>query len=342
MQSSSFAVDSDNDDDVHDDNDNDNLHVEQLPKHTTPSQDRMLEHMAYLQMSLGVSQVCASDFKELNLAYGTIRNNLSDLNDMGLIEKLLRSNIAYYSLPKDSLQNSMTIDHLWVTKRDLALLIKRLVFDSPAVHDNWLKFHRPTIYNTLLRLRAHEINKGEIVILPRSKDAVLPREILENGAIEAGITVHHNDVVSISLACSDHPIHFDIAGLVKLTSSLSRIEERLRSMLFNLIDIPYYGSWIVTMWHIGIDSSKKERYPGPAFEETWDTIKGEMCRVYSKVMKKEKARIIRLERQEYPNNPVHDVVEQMLSRVLGSGGASVVTGAAAGDGKKELSVGGGV
>ena len=117
--------------------------------------------------------------------------------------------------------------------------------------------------------------KERIVTLPISEDLVLPRETLENnGAIKAGITVHKNDVVSISLACSDHPIHFDIAGLVRLTSSLCRLEERLRSMVLSPMDIPDSGSWTVTMWHVGMDS--KERYTGPTFEETWDHISGEM------------------------------------------------------------------
>ncbi len=49
-------------------------------------------------------------------------------------------------------------------------------------------------------------------------------------------------------------------------------------------------------------------------------ISGEMYRIYSKVFKKEKNCVLRLESQEYPNNPVHDAVEQMLSRVLGSAG----------------------
>ena len=78
------------------------------------------------------------------------------------------------------------------------------------------------------------------------------------------------------------------------------------------------------MWHVGVDSS--ERYVGPAYEETWENITGEMYRIYSKVIEKEKSnqRVLRLERQETPNNPVHDAVEQMLSRVLGGGGVAVV------------------
>jgi hypothetical protein len=41
-----------------------------------------------------------------------------------------------------------------------------------------------------------------------------------------------------------------------------------------------------------------------------------MYRIYSKMIEKSKNRILRLERQEYPNNPVHDAVAQMLSWVL--------------------------
>lgn len=296
-----------------DDNDSDSLHVGQQPKHTTPSQDKMLEQMAYLQMNQGMPHVSWSDFKELGLARGTIRNNLYTLKNMGLIEYSHRSSNAYYTLPKDSLQNTMTLNHLWDTKPKLASLIERLVFDTPAAHNIRLFFPcSADIYNTVIELKAME------EITPINISLVLPREILENGAIEAGITVHHNNTVSISLACSEHPIHFDIAGLVKLTSSISQLEERLRCKLLNRVDIPYYGTWTVVMWHIGIDS--KERYTGPAYEETWENIRGEMYRIYSKLIEDEKKRVLRLERQETPNNPVHDAVEQMLCRVLGGDG----------------------
>jgi DNA-binding transcriptional ArsR family regulator len=292
---------------------NDTLHVGQLIISITPSQERMLKHMAYLQTNRGIACVCWRDFLELNLTHGTIRNNLSKLKKMGLIERSHKGNDAYYTIAQDSLQNTMTLDRIWVTtittKPQLASLIDSIAYDSPAVHNIRLVFRCPTIYNTLLRLKAAE------KILPKSEDLVLSRETLEKGAIKAGIIVHKNDLVSISLACSDHPIHFNIAGLVILNSSLTRVEEQLRSKVLNLIDIPYYGSWIVKMWHIGVDSS--QRYTGPAYEETWDHITGVMYRVYVKLMKKEKTRVLRLERQEYPNNPVHDAVEQTLSRVLG-------------------------
>jgi hypothetical protein len=48
-----------------------------------------------------------------------------------------------------------------------------------------------------------------------------------DGGIVGTITVHHNDTVSVILSCSNSPVKFDIGGLVILTTSLVRIEERL-------------------------------------------------------------------------------------------------------------------
>jgi hypothetical protein len=45
------------------------------------------------------------------------------------------------------------------------------------------------------------------------------------------ITVHNGDTVSVILACSEMPILLDIGGLVRLTSALARIEERLLSLI---------------------------------------------------------------------------------------------------------------
>jgi hypothetical protein len=47
------------------------------------------------------------------------------------------------------------------------------------------------------------------------------------GGIVGTITVHHNHTVSVILSCSNSPMKFDIDGLVILTTSLVRIEERL-------------------------------------------------------------------------------------------------------------------
>ena len=89
-----------------------------------------------------------------------------------------------------------------------------------------------------------------------------------------------------------------------------------------MLVVPDFGSWIVTMWHIGFDSV--ERYTGEKFQVSWEDFTGELIRVYSKTLaagkpdasRKKKARnkcIIRIERQEYPKKALRTAVEQKLS-----------------------------
>jgi hypothetical protein len=97
--------------------------------------------------------------------------------------------------------------------------------------------------------------------------------------------------------------------MFNLNSSVARIQERLRSLVVNLVDIPHPDTWIVVMWHIARDSL--ERYNGEKFEIVW----GKLTRVYSKEIEKnrKKCLVIRLERQEYPNDPLRAVVEEKLA-----------------------------
>jgi hypothetical protein len=93
-----------------------------------------------------------------------------------------------------------------------------------------------------------------------------------------------------------------------------------------LLVIPECGSWLVTVWHIGFDSL--ERYAGEKFEVAWEDFKGEWLRVYSKSKqmmpinsvtdtkgsrKGKKRPIIRIEKQEYPNDTLRDAVEARFS-----------------------------
>jgi hypothetical protein len=145
---------------------------------------------------------------------------------------------------------------------------------------------------------------------------------LDSG-ITGSITVHKSDVVSVILACSGSPINLDNEGMCKLSTSLARIEERLRSMLFNLTtdnpdDIPDSGTWTVTMWHVNRDSP--ERYDGDKFAVYWEDFAGKILRVYSKEIGRgkgtKKRRFLRIERQEYPNDSLRSAVEQKLSSLM--------------------------
>ena len=76
-------------------------------------------------------------------------------------------------------------------------------------------------------------------------------------------------MVSVILGCALRPVILDIGGLIPRSIALTRVEERLSRSLDGSNhqslsssspksrSIPEHNSWIVTMWHCGIDSPKE-------------------------------------------------------------------------------------
>jgi hypothetical protein len=144
------------------------------------------------------------------------------------------------------------------------------------------------------------------------------------------VRIHRTDTVSIVIGCSLNPITLDVSGIIRLTNTLSIVEERLSRLVEKacplgdsiiahkddfpnyrrLSMIPLYSQWIVTMWHFGTDALTE--YSGEKFCMTWETAENVLIRAYSKVMTDNKTRI-RLERQEYPNASIADVIEDKLA-----------------------------
>jgi hypothetical protein len=353
----------------------------------SPVQEAMIEHLAYIVLAEGRPARTRDflNFEVNGVAYslkpGTIRNHLSHLRRLGEIEIDCKSVCTFYTLPGYRRQtlSTMTPDHTSVIsggRRDLASLIQRLAFGTASVHNVRLRFTVAGIYDALsiLSSPSTKVSSADAVAridtrpsqnaatlaslstTKRSKDLVLRVMRLDKG-LAGKVTVHRGDTVSVILGCSEMPIRLDIGGLVRLTSSLTRIEERLASLIDTAmrrhaevsdgsaerlssspaanfaanatsadsalpLAIPECGSWIVTMWHIGFDSL--ERYAGEKFEVAWEDFKGEWIRVYSKQKminsvtdtkgrKGKKRPIIRIEKQEYPNDTLHDAVEARLS-----------------------------
>jgi hypothetical protein len=93
------------------------------------------------------------------------------------------------------------------------------------------------------------------------------------------------------VACSDNSLSLDMLDLVKLTMGIARVEERLQMVmmgfgssaviggdakarakgnnpsLLSQAQLPNHMSWIVTMWHFGIDSLNG--YSGEMFGIPW-------------------------------------------------------------------------
>jgi hypothetical protein len=309
------------------------------------------------------------DGKLYHSTHGSFRNKASKFVKAGEWQVDYCTSQTFYTVAGHKFGKQtvvmMTPDHTSVIscRPDLAGLILRLAFGTASIHNIRLSFIVPGIYYVLsipasatqipcltstLQFKAAPTRK-------RSRDIVLPEMHLD-GKLRAIITVHKNDKVSVILACSEMPILLDIGGLVRLTSALARIKERLLSLIdvavllndydsiskklsspaahsaimatathsASLLVIPECGSWLVTMWHIGFDSL--ERYVGEKFEVAWENFEGEWIRAYSKQIatngergtrgkKAKKRRIIRIERQEYPMDKLHDAVEARLSSV---------------------------
>ena len=127
--------------------------------------------------------------------------------------------------------------------------------------------------------------------------------------------MHHTNTVSVIVGCSLRPVAVDVKGLIRLSNTLTRVEERLlryiqcRPMSLSLSNpIPDHNSWIVTMWHFGEDSSNG--YNGETFEITWEDGENALMRIYTKDMKG--GTRIRKERQEYPNKRFDEAINEKL------------------------------
>ena len=256
---------------------------------------------------------------EYSIDYGTLRNKFSQLRKNGKIELDYRSKQAFYTMKGHKFgKKRMTINHLGVPSSDpITKLISRLPFGNNALHDIHLRFHAKGIWALLSANSALRIH-------PVSKDLRLPP--LGFRDIEIRLAIHKSDTVTVVVSCSYAPIAVDCGGIIRLSNALTRVEERLSRLIESWNDavtsdsnisgnssrmhlIPEHSSWIVTMWHFGLDSITE--YTGDKFSATWEVGQNALIRAYSKDMK-EQGRTIRLERQEYPNKSFADAIEEKL------------------------------
>ena len=113
-------------------------------------------------------------------------------------------------------------------------------------------------------------------------------------------------------------------GLVKLSSSLARVEDRLLVDEYNAASIQngrqqylslnfnnkisHHMSWTIKMWHFGKDSLTG--YSGEKFDMSWeDSLK--LFHIYSKEYGKNKMKV-RKEVQEYSNKRLEEAFMDKL------------------------------
>ena len=263
------------------------------------------------------------DGKVYHMTPGTFRNKISRLRKSGEIEFAYNSGTAFYTLPGYRFGKPMTPTHAEVNSIKIDRFVK-LIQDLPmgnnGLHDIRLRFEVVGIWKFLSTYHP------ELPINNNSKDILLSTDNIDD--ILARVIVHRTDTVSVSLACSLWPLSADLSGIIRLSETLTRVEERIVRLLaagistvqglevkvactenISHLRIPDYKTWIVTMWHFGADSLTE--YSGDMFQVSWEVGQHVLVRAYAKIMKDKKIRI-RTEMQEYPNKTLLDAVEEKI------------------------------
>jgi hypothetical protein len=260
--------------------------------------------------------------KVYSIDYGTLRNKFSKLRKKGDIELDYRSIQAFYTIKgyKFGRSRMMTINPVGVPRNNdlLHKQIQNLPVGRNALHDIHLRFKVKSIWSVLSTNSAVNID-------PINKDIRLPHLNIKGVVFKT--TVHRTDTVSVVVACSNRPVAVDVGGIIRLSNALTRLEDRLSRVIDQCGDqvpiphdsdgskhddllVPDHGSWIVTMWHFGVDSLTE--YTSDKFCVTWEAGENILIRAYTKDMK-EKGKRIRLERQEVPNKNFSDAIEEKLN-----------------------------
>ncbi len=284
----------------------------------TELDDAMLLQMKHLVLEEGRS-FSYIDFlsfeiegKNYIMKHGTFRNKISKLRKLGIVELDCRSVPSFYTLNGHTSGKPVTTNHTMVNvvtkNHPVYKMIQNLPFGNQSIHNIRLKFRAPNIWNTLKG--SPNLEKNE-----RSKDIFFPAYTKDSVVIR--VIIHKTDTVSVIMGCSLQPITLDHDGTIRLHTLLTRMEEKIRAYVnrYCLLDnkellvIPDYKKWTVTMWHFGKDALTE--YTGEKFSITIEETQALLTRVYSKDMKNGKK--VRIESQEYPQEVLLEAIKNKIN-----------------------------
>lgn len=252
---------------------------------------------------------------EHSMSHGTFRNKIFKLIQKGEVEISYRSVQTFYTLKGHKFGKPMTPNHAGVSvstsNNSLALLLQNLALGKNSIHNIRLRFKVDGLWSLAAENSA-------FVVKSFSKD-------IRIGAWQVGdlfirVMVHRTNTVSVTVGCSYKPIVADVGGVILISNALTRLEERISALMNTAVSfvgkdrdtfrIPDHKGWIVTMWHFGADSITE--HAGRDFHMSWEVAEDALIRAYTKDMKDRKRRI-RIEKQEYPNKPLSQALEEKLS-----------------------------
>ncbi|MBA3750992.1 MAG: hypothetical protein H0X03_08925 [Nitrosopumilus sp.] len=264
------------------------------------SKERLLEKIRSIvhneNRSVSFKDLLSFDWngQQINYKHGSLRNLISELLREGKIEVVCRSPQAFYTFPGINFGKAMTPTYIMASpnlnyKQKTFLKFLRVhELNIPAIHDIRLLFTCEGLRSMLLSTNNDLI---ESIDKKDNKDIKLKDITLNDITLKT--IVHNSNKVTVIVACSDNPIALDYIGIAKLSSALTRVEDRLQRVVEDYTKsttnqeinknieytVPCHLSWIITMWHFGYDS--EPGFSGESIEITWKESL-EVFRIYSK------------------------------------------------------------
>jgi hypothetical protein len=272
--------------------------------------------------------------KTYSMTHKTYRNKIWRLKKAGIVETEYNSGTAFHTLKdvhfgkrkKETMMTPMmTPNHMGVspvigvtnkeddeiTKTAIYKAIIELPPEQKSIHDIHLTYAVPDIYTTLTASPS-----STFVPKPVSMDIHLPA--LNNAdSLRIQTIVHRTDTVHIIVGCSNMPVRFDTEGIVRLSSGLTRVEERTSRIVdecgkampggYEQLIIPHFMTWKVVMWHFGADSIERAE---EKFCVTWRVAQRVLGRCYTKSVKSKKYAVVRREIQEIPGTSLRNALKE--------------------------------
>jgi hypothetical protein len=247
------------------------------------------------------------DNRRLTIPYGTYRNKTSERKKKGTVVVAYKvGRNTYYTLDGVDFPKPKRITDCRMvgpTCHPIFKELNSLRMGPPSLHNIRLRFQHPGIW--------HRFRKMGYPIIPSNCDIKIQNEY---PSLDITVGIHRSDTVSVSLGCSEMPVATDIYGVIRLSNALNVIRERISDIgnyknEHGISGLPSCYEWIVTMWHVGVDSVTE--YTGEKFQCTWQLAEGILVRLYSKDFGRKKT-LVRFERQEYPKKEFADLISKFL------------------------------
>lgn len=242
-------------------------------------------------------------------AYGTLRNNMSQLREDGKVLKFPKECPARFILAswKDRPEYRRWFRNdkppmgvrVRVFKRGSELRVDFASFVESLDWSELVYVHDVRVEFDCVRLDG-VCSEAGWRWSPRSYSW---RRKFEDLEFPLTVQVYDSGRVQVAVRCSLKPIPFDFEGLTRLTAVLGELKGRL-----GWGNVPNVVDWIVTSWHYGKDGLNE--VSGASLNVTFATWSRTLGRIYSKSELKK----IRVEEIQSPRRTVQDLFEAVMNR----------------------------